>query len=81
MRNFKTGKTPIAVKFVCKVLDIEFAIIQEGTGYKLPPNQGVFNPTETCRPSNYPECLDWEIPIIPQSLVSAYPEVSGAAPF
>jgi hypothetical protein len=71
---------PVAVKFGIQVLDIEFTISRLGADYEIPLNQGVFKPTETCRPSKYPECVNWDIPIIPQGLVSAYPEVPGAVP-
>ena len=69
---------PVAVKFGLQIVDYTFTITKDGTGYRMPANQGVFSPTETCRPSNYPTCVNWEIPSISQGQVSSYPHVPNA---
>ncbi|UXJ71391.1 hypothetical protein [Lysinibacillus fusiformis] len=51
---------PVAVKFLN---GIHFTVTQEGAIYIVDrPNFGLFKPSEYCRPSNYPKCVNWNIP-------------------
>lgn len=51
---------PVAVKFPNGV---HVTVTQSGAVYEVNrPNVGVFKPSEFCRPSNYPTCVNWWIP-------------------
>lgn len=65
---------PVAVKYI----DIRtFEIKKDGNKYKLPGNQGVFNPSEVCCPSDYPRCVCWSIPNLSHTQLASFPEVPG----
>jgi len=68
---------PVAIKYIDV---LTFEIEQEGSRYKLPPNQGLFKPSEVCCPSRYPTCVCWNIPILDHSHVNIFPEVPGHIP-
>jgi len=55
---------PAAIKYVGP---LRFTITKSAEKYNLPANQGAFNKNEVCCPSNFPTCVCWNIPDIPQS--------------
>ncbi|MEW4453793.1 hypothetical protein AB1L30_14055 [Bremerella sp. JC817] len=68
---------PVAIKYVGL---LSFEIERDGTKYKLPGNQGAFRPSETCCPSDFPNCVCWEIPDRSHEEFAGYPEVPGHLP-
>lgn len=57
---------PLAIKYVGLV---SFTVTKSGNEYNCPLNQGAFKPSEVCCPSNYPTCVCWAIPNLPQSSI------------
>lgn len=51
---------PVAVKFAN---GLHVTVTQSGAIYEVNrPNMGIFKPSEFCRPSRYPHCVNWFIP-------------------
>ncbi len=71
---------PVAVKYGLGPLDTTFEITLSGSKYVLPANQGVFTPAEVCTPSDWPRCVNWNIPNISHAQVNTFPVVPGHVP-
>jgi hypothetical protein len=57
---------PCAIKYFSV---FSWTVTKNGNNYNCPLNQGLFKPSEVCCPSNYPTCVCWRIPNLPQSSI------------
>ena len=71
---------PAAVKYGVQAVDFTFTIRLDDDRYDLPANQGVFTPAEVCTPSDWPTCVNWNIPNHAHDDLSSFPEVPGHLP-
>lgn len=68
---------PVAIKYISV---LTFRITKNGNKYELPANQGAFTPSEVCCPSDYPNCVCWNIPNLAHNQLNSFPEVPGHIP-
>lgn len=71
---------PIAVKFGGGPIDVSLTITRDEDEYDIPVNQGIFTPAEVCTPSDWPTCVNWNIPNHAHTDRGNYPEVPGHLP-
>lgn len=57
---------PCAIKYFSV---FSWTVTKDGDKYNCPLNQGLFRPSQVCCPSNYPTCVCWPIPNVPQSRI------------
>ena len=71
---------PVAVKFGVGSVDVSFTVTRDEDEYDIPVNQGIFTPAEVCTPSDWPTCVNWNIPNHAHTELGTYPEVPGHLP-
>jgi hypothetical protein len=71
---------PVAIKYGLGVVSTTFEITRNANEYNLSANQGAFRPDEVCCPSDWPNCVCWNIPNHSHTQLSSYREVPGHIP-